>query len=212
MSFVSVIMLGMAVSFDGFAVGLAFGLRKLQIPLLSLLIICFFSSFSVFLSMKAGALTSSLLSPDTASFLGGLMLVLVGVYITRQALQGSGGAASGQNSRGEKDSRLSLLSGVLREPSLADCDDSGTISAKESVLLGVTLALDALGVGSGAAMMGFSPLACALAVGISKFMFVSAGLSLGRRYAQGSGGERTALFSGMVLIVLGVANLLQRGN
>ncbi len=206
MSLFPVVLLGIAVSFDGFGVGFAFGLRKLRIPLLSLLIVCGFSAASVFASMQAGNAVSRLLRPAVASGIGGIILILVGAWLIRQALQDK--TAPPEKTAGEVNKcGLPALSVVLREPSLADGDNSGSISAREAILLGVTLALDALGAGFGAAMIGLSPAAAALAVAAGKFMFVSAGLFLGKRYAEDSGEKRTAVLSGMVLLILGLVHL-----
>jgi len=207
MSLLPVIMLGIAVSLDGFGIGLAFGLRKLRLPLLSLFVICLFSSASVFVSMQLGALASGLFSPRAASFLGGFILILVGACLARQALRGEGERPVVQNSEGGQNSGLAFLSVVLRDPSQADSDNSGTISAGEAMFLGITLALDALGAGFAAAMMDFSPADTTIVVALSKFMFVSAGLCMGRRYAENSGEKRTAAFSGMILMVMGLAHL-----
>jgi putative sporulation protein YtaF len=200
-------MLGIAVSFDGFAAGFAFGLKKLRVPPLSLFIICGFSTAFVFISMQAGSLVSGLFSPVTASFIGGIILTFVGVFIIRQALEDKRETASGQNSERGKKAKCSPLSVVLQDPLLADSDNSGAISAGEAILLGVTLALDALAAGFGAAMMGISPAAASLAVAVSKFVFVSAGLYLGKRYADDSREMRAAAFSGLVFVILGLSHL-----
>jgi putative sporulation protein YtaF len=202
-------MLGMAVSFDGFGVGFAYGLRRLHIPVMSLLIICFSSALSVFASMKAGALVGKMLSPQVGSVLGGVMLMGVGFLIIRQSLSESffpeklGRAEDVGEEKG-----LSYLSCMLREPARADFDRSGTITGKEAVVLGVALAMDAFGAGFGAAMMGFPALVTSIAVGLIKLILLSAGLFLGRRYAQNVSGEKAAVFAGLVLMVLGIAHLL----
>lgn len=207
MPFFSVVMLGIAVSFDGFGAGFAFGLKKLQMPPLSLLIICGLSAVFVYFSMQAGTLVSRLFSPVTASLIGGIILTFVGGFIIRQALENKRGTALGQNGRRGKKSKLAPLAVVLRDPLLADSDNSGAISAGEAMLLGVTLALDALGAGFGAAMMSISPTAASLAVAVSNFVFVSAGLYLGRRYADDSREMKAAAFSGLILVVLGLSHL-----
>lgn len=205
--FLSVFMLGMAVSFDGFGVGFAYGLRRLHIPFVSLLIICLSSSLSVFFSMQAGSFATRLFNPRVASLLGGIMLLGVGFLIIRQALRGTCGTAPDVQTPGNKG--FSLLSCVLREPSLADFDSSGAITGKEAVVLGVALAMDAFGAGFGAAMMGFAPLTTAACVGIAKFLLLAGGLFLGRRYSRSSLGEQASVFSGMVLVVIGIAHLIK---
>lgn len=207
MSFLSVAMLGIAVSFDGFGAGFAFGLKKLRIPPMSLFIICAFSAAFVYSSMRAGALVSGLFCPVTASIIGGVILILVGAFIIRQALESKTEPAHVRPSGAGKNPGAPSLAVILRNPSLADCDNSGTISAKEAMLLGLTLALDALGAGFGAAMIGISPAAASLAVALSKFVFVSAGLYLGKRYADGQGEMRAAAFSGLILVIIGLSHL-----
>ncbi|EEG76732.1 sporulation membrane protein YtaF [Dethiobacter alkaliphilus] len=207
MPFVSVIMLGMAVSFDGFGVGFAYGLRRVHIPPWSLLIICLSSALSVFVSMQAGSMIAKLFSPQIASIIGGIMLMAVGFIIIRQSLAES----EAEKSRPVKSNEgrgYNYFSGVLREPTRADFDCSGVITGKEAVVLGVALAMDAFAAGFGAAMMGFAPLATSVVVGVTKLVLVSAGLCLGRRYSQSVSGERAAVFAGLALMVLGVAALL----
>lgn len=208
MPFVSILTLGLAVSFDGFGVGFAYGLRRVHIPPLSIMIICLSSALSVFLSMKAGSIMASMFSPQVGSILGGGMLMGVGVIIIRQSLRGSVSESKREAKSCQKNKGLSYLSGMLCEPALADFDGSGTITGKEAMVLGVALALDAFGAGFGAAMMGFVPLTTSITVGLTKLILISGGLMLGRRYSQNVSGERAAVFSGLVLMVLGIAHLL----
>ncbi|MCR3923059.1 MAG: sporulation membrane protein YtaF [Firmicutes bacterium] len=206
MSLVSIMMLGMAVSFDGFGVGFAYGIRRVHIPPSSLLIICLSSASSMYLSMYVGSLIAHLFSKQMSAVVGGVMLMGVGFFIVRQSLQSGG--------RGEKredcqESRgLAILPSVLQEPARADFDCSGTITGKEAIVLGVALAMDAFGAGFGAAMMGFLALPTSLAVGITKFILISAGLLLGKHYSQTINGEKAAVFAGLVLMVLGISHLL----
>jgi putative sporulation protein YtaF len=206
--FLSIFLLGLAVSFDGFGAGFAYGVRRLHIPAASIVIICLSSSFSIFLSMKAGSLVATLFTLKTASFIGGLMLVGVGVAIVFQSLQGRQNhqPVSGEQKQ-KSSSGLTMVPRVMREPAQADFDCSGAISGKEAVILGVALAMDAFGAGFGAAMMGFAPVTTALTVGVTKLILLSSGVLLGKKYASNISGERAAIVSGAVLMVLGIAHL-----
>ena len=207
MNFLSVIILSLAVSLDGFFAGFAYGVRRVHIPLLSLCIICISSSFSVFLSMKAGGVVASLLTTQIASVLGGLMLITVGAIIIFQSMR----VVRAKKRRlvprkGNKG--LSVLSSVLREPARADFDCSGVLTGKEAIVLGVALAIDAFGAGFGAAMMGFTPLITSFAVGITKFVLLTSAIILGRRYSRNMSGECASVVAGTVLILIGASNLL----
>ncbi|MBS3886463.1 MAG: sporulation membrane protein YtaF [Dethiobacter sp.] len=208
MSYIAVLMLGIAVSLDGFGVGFAYGLRRLHIPPASLLVICASSAFSVFISMVAGMTIVQLFSLEVGSVLGSVLLIGVGVFLVWQSLQKADMMAL-PNSREEQinEKGFSYLSGMLREPHRADFDKSGVITGKEAMVLGIALAMDAFGAGFGAAMLGFAPLTTALGVGVIKMILITAGLQLGRRYAQNISGEWAAVFAGLVLIFLGVIHL-----
>lgn len=207
MHFFSMIMLGLAVSIDGFGVGFAYGLRRLRIPLYSLFIICLSSALSVFISMEVGSVIAGMIHMQVGSVLGGTMLVGVGFLIIRQAL--GIGVSHGVAAR-EKDQAkgFSLLSSVLKEPSLADIDSSGVITGKEAVLLGLALAMDAFGAGFGAAMMGFNPMLTSVAVGATKLFLLSSGIFLGRRCAGTFNGDKAAVLAGVVLMAIGLGHLL----
>src|SRR5690554_120001 len=114
-------MLALAVSVDGFGVGFAYGVRRVYLPPLSLLIICFSSAFSVYLSMCVGMLVSQFLSGSLNAILGGMLLMLVGLLIIRQSVQQERETVPKNESKG-----LAILPGVLREPLRADFDASGT--------------------------------------------------------------------------------------
>ena len=208
MPLVSLVMLGMAVSFDGFGVGFAYGLRRVHIPLYSLFIICLSSAFSVFVSMLAGSMASHIFSPQVGSVIGGVMLMGVGVLIVRESLRSDSLEEKSKASVPDHPKGLSYFSLMLREPVRADFDHSGVITGKEAVVLGIALAMDAFGVGFGAAMMGFVPSHTAIAVGLTKFVLVSTGLFLGKRYAKNVSGEKAAIFAGLVLMVLGIVHLI----
>ncbi|PKM83484.1 MAG: sporulation membrane protein YtaF [Firmicutes bacterium HGW-Firmicutes-13] len=218
MSILSLILLGLAVSLDGFGVGLAYGVRNLRIPVLSLFIISISSALAILFSMFTGMLAANYLSSEAASMVGGTILVLVGVWIIYQtfinykqsaaAELGKREIRSASTCRGTKSvSVLSLFTELLKEPQKADFDCSGEISGKEAVVLGVALAMDAFGAGFGAAMMGFNPFITSAAVGISKLILVSSGIHLGRNYLANVLGEKASCVSGFVLIILGLMSL-----
>ena len=51
--------------------------------------------------------------------------------------------------------KLGVVIQILRSPSKADMDNSGSISTQEAMWLGIALSLDAFGAGLGAALLGF---------------------------------------------------------
>lgn len=78
--FVSLVMLACAVSLDGFGVGVTYGLRKIRIPVLSILIIACCSGLVIGISMIAGQWLSGYLSPKAGQFIGAFILIGIGLF------------------------------------------------------------------------------------------------------------------------------------
>lgn len=75
MIYTGMLLLVIAVSLDGFSVGITYGMRQIKVPLLSLFVIMFCSGLIVFLSMEVGDFLRSFISPRGASMLGGGILI-----------------------------------------------------------------------------------------------------------------------------------------
>ncbi|WP_343045071.1 sporulation membrane protein YtaF [Paenibacillus lemnae] len=219
------VVLALALSLDGFGAGITYGIRKTRIPLLSVLIISMCSGLVLCISMQAGSLLEGVLSPDSASFLGALILILLGGWSLIQGLIGRGteDIEPDEDVQEEKSElhiaknervftleirKLGLVIQILKSPSRADLDRSGSISAWEAMLLGIALSLDAFGAGLGAAMMGLSPW---LTSGISAFfcgMFLILGMKTGFKAASARGIRFISLMPALLLIGMGIMKLL----
>ena len=92
----------------------------------------------------------------------------------------------------------------MDNPSLADKDFSGDISLKESVLLGIALAVNCLGTGFGAGMTGVNIGILTLAVIIFSIATISLGEIIGRRWAAKFLGDQATVLSGLLLIIVGI--------
>lgn len=219
MELLHALIFALAVSLDGFGVGLAYGIRKVQVPGLSLLIICLTSTLAITLSMLFGSLVAGIISPAFAEKIGSVIMVAVGTWILLQSLAnlrreknkltGWEKATATENKPilNLKIPPLGIVVQILREPIRADFDCSGIISVKESLALGLALAMDALGAGFGAAVAGLKFLLVPLFVGIFKLIFVSSGLYLGQRWGLKAMGEKGAVLPGIILIVLGLMRI-----
>jgi len=202
------ILLALAVSLDGLGVGLSYGLRKIKLPWFSLVLVALVSGAASFLSMAAGRLAAGILNPELAGHLGGVILLTLGLAIIFEAyLKQDQPGAQPRTLLRFRLLRFGLVVQILKEPSRADCDLSGAISSQEAMTLGFALALDALGIGFGAAAAGFSLILAPLCIGCGQLAMVSAGLFLGRRWQLESLGQRGAAIPGLILIALGLWRL-----
>jgi putative sporulation protein YtaF len=208
---ISSILFGLAVSADGFAAGMAYGVKKIKIPIFSLLVIALASALAVSISMFCGRGLAMGLSPELASRLGALTILVLGSYFILQAL---GEKISSMDTGAEQPiisvsiKPLGIIVQILKEPARADFDCSGTISAREAFFLGLALALDAMGAGIGVAMAGLNIFYTVLAVGVIKFIMVNLGLLVGAFFNQGWIKSLSGVISGLILIIIGISEFI----
>ncbi|MFD0677971.1 MULTISPECIES: MntP/YtaF family protein [unclassified Paenibacillus] len=229
---ISLLILALAVSLDGFGVGVMYGLRKIRIPLLSVAIISVCSGLIIYMSMQIGVFISRFVDPDVAKGIGGIILIGIGIWALYQVVtqkkdsaeqeenidQPNAFAAAGIQDEAAVQSakeimyielkRLGLVIQILRTPSIADRDRSGNISASEAVLLGVALSLDAFGAGIGAALIGFTPWLTSAVIAFASGAFLATGLRIGYKYSELVWIRRLSVFPGFVLIFMGIMKLL----
>ncbi|WP_100405079.1 sporulation membrane protein YtaF [Bacillus solitudinis] len=206
----SLLALALAVSLDSFGVGLTYGLRKMILPLKSLIFIAGCSAASIIIAMAFGRVIQSLLSVRVAESLGGVILILIGAWALYQVCRPA------KNSQKTKEDKVILsfeikmfgvVIRILRKPMVADLDDSGTITGREAFLLGIALSLDAFGAGIGAVLIGYSPTWLAFCVALMSALFVTLGMKSGYRFSDSKVIKKFSFIPGLLLILLGVMSL-----
>lgn len=211
MEFLVVLLFALAVSADGFMVGIAYGVKKIRIPFISLVLISCASALAVTLSMICGKALATVLSPAFSSSLGAVMLILIGLYFLLQALKERLNSLPIEPETAIFTLNIEFLGvivQILKKPASADMDSSGEINLREAFFLGLALAVDALGAGMGAAMTGLNIFFTALSVGMLKFILVNSGIFLGgvvnKKHMEGISG----ILPGIILITIGVIEFL----
>lgn len=202
--FIALLTLGIALSLDSFGTGLVYGLKKMNIPFLSIAVISFCTATALFISTKAGQLIQKLLSPEWASRIGGIILILIGLFIVMEFIWKEVDHHSEKTMLTWEISSLGVVIQILRKPMQADLDQSGTVSGYEAFILGFALSIDALGAGIGAAMLGFSAYYLAASAAIMSCLFLLMGLKVGQKFSQMKWVKRISLLPGLLLIIIGI--------
>ena len=202
----SLLLLAFAVSIDSFGVGLTYGLRKMEIPFLSLIFIATCSAISIVISMLLGNMIQVWLTPQLAGSFGGVILICIGLWALFQMyMPVKTEHPSAKNTIIDIEiKRLGIVIKVLRKPLTADLDHSGVITGKEAFLLGLALSLDAFGAGIGAALIGYPPLFMAISVGFMCSIFVSLGMRSGKVFSEIKWVKSISFLPGILLILLGM--------
>jgi len=209
--YISLVLLAFAVSLDSFSVGLTYGLRKMHMPLKSISIIACCSAVSLLLAMFVGTILTTFLSPVYAESIGGAILILLGVWVLYQFFKSN--ASEDPTLIGEKIlfnleiKSLGVVINILRKPTEADFDKSGSITGLEAFFLGIALSLDAFGAGIGAALLGYSPWMMAISVAMMSSLFVITGIKLGRIFSGVSWMNKFSFLPGVLLIIIGIIKI-----
>ena len=203
----SLLLLAFAVSLDSFSVGFTYGLRKMRIPLKSLLIILCCTAATLMVAMLMGHLIQQFLSPQFAETIGGIILIALGGWVIYQFFRSDKEKQALPHEKvilNFEIKSLGIVINILKKPMVADFDRSGTITGVEAFMLGLALSLDSFGAGIGAAMLGFSPLYLSLAVSFLSSGLVLFGMKLGAVLSKNAWMQKLSLLPGIVLIVIGI--------
>ncbi|NGP45019.1 sporulation membrane protein YtaF [Bacillaceae bacterium SIJ1] len=201
-SLLMIALLAFAVSLDGLAVGLSYGLRRIYIPWSSALLIATCSALIFLIAMQFGSLIALALSESLAETIGGWIFIVLGGWIVFQ-LYRQGGEQEEVPQLKEEDGENAWI-GVMKKPSTADIDHSGSIVGIEAVFLGVALSLDAFAAGVGAALLLVPPLPISAGIALTSIICLQLGVWLGRSVRGVRWIERWRFLPGLVLIMMGL--------
>lgn len=209
--FFYVILLAVAVSIDGFVAGVAYGLKSIHMPFLSLTIVGVVTSILTGIAMFCAYILGQFINTEIAVGLGALLLILLGAwslfqqYLTRNIpsyeLEGEVSAQKLTFSIGQ------LVFSIVAKPETADVDRLGYISSLEAVFLGLAVGLDAMVGTFAAALMGVLPLYTPAAVGIIHMICISSGCYAANRFVPDKLKKRFPYLPGALLIFLGLIRL-----
>ncbi len=218
-----IFILAMAISIDGFAVGVTYGIRKIKIGFLQLLLVGSISAVSIYLTSILGSTVADRIGLDLAKKLGSLILVGIGIWVVYSAYINYNNDQEDDSGIGKKPSHdedslpgkklllsfkiksMGLIINILKEPVTADFDKSGTINFTEAFFLGLALALDALGAGLGAGLTGYTGLWLPIIIGTISIFFVGGGVFLGHKVGNFLP-EHFEIIPGFIIICLGIFN------
>ena len=205
MNILSIFLLCLAPNLDNMAIGLAYGAKKISVPPKSNLAIALFSGFATFVSSFFGNLLTNYIPNYLGNVIGGSIVSIMGIYTIISYLHSRMKTKKIQESNYMY---IDNIRAVMNDPSIADRDYSGDISLKESILLGIALALNCLGTGFGAGMAGVNILVLTAAVTVFSLFTISIGALIGKRYATKLLGDRATLISGMILLLVGIYQII----
>lgn len=208
MFYMNLLFIVIAVSLDGFGVGMTYGMRKIRITIAALVIIMCCSGLIVITSMTVGHLIRTIISPSITSMIGSFILIGLGVFVFVSISRTHSTKKKAPQMSKVDTTTLRRLKSVMNDPTKADNDQSGIISSSEATLLGTALALDAFGAGLGASMLGYSPILTAILIALMSGLFLFSGIKLGQLLSKSNTLTKLTYLPPLFLISIGIYHLL----
>lgn len=211
MSIFYVLLLGLAVSIDGFVAGVAYGLKNIRMPLISLIIVGIVASICTAVAMAMAYMVGQFINTDITLILGALLLIMLGLWslgqqyftksVTSYEMDGEVTARKLTFSLGR------LVVSIMAKPETADVDRLGFISSLEAVFLGLALGADAMVGAFAAALMGPLPLYTPIVIGLIHMICIAGGCYSSRKFFPENLKKRFPYLPGTLLIILGLLRL-----
>lgn len=208
MSLFTLVIIAVAVSIDGFWGGFAFGLRRIRILPISLVIISSWSIVCTMAAMLIGVYLKNYISIEAAKYIGTSLLVLLGILTLREGYKQKNERLELKKSSKKYNLEFSNLFRVLRDPTLADYDHENDIKPLEGTLLGIAVAMDASIAAFTLALLGANPFTTPFLFALAHFVMIGLGNIIARMNIVNHYAEKFALLPGFILILLGLLRLI----
>ncbi|MBD7983233.1 manganese efflux pump [Sporosarcina sp. Sa2YVA2] len=177
MTFITVLLIGIVANLDNVGISISYGLRFNRIPFKYNLIISIISFIFAFFSLKAGDYFADIFSLQTANWIGGSLLITIGIWLVVKTLF----FAQSQTSK-----------------------ELVAIDYKEAILLGFVLALNCLTIGFSAGITGAPPILTAFSIGAFSIISIIIGVQLGHRIGKTWFGKNADSVAALLLIIIGL--------
>ncbi len=198
----SALLFSLSSNLDNVVVGIAYGIKKIKIGIFANIIIAFITSIGTFLSMSVGAYISKFLPHSVANSLGAGVIIILGIYFVTQSI------IKLINNTKSKELALKNVTDMIEYAERSDLDNSGNINIKEALLVAFGLTFNNLGTGVAASITGVSIQFTVISTFILSIITIILGEAVGKHVLGKFFGKYAPLFSGILLIMLGIIEFL----
>lgn len=210
------LILALALSIDAFGIGVSYGIRKINFKITSLFVISFiaflFSSVSIFF----GSIIASIFSDKITSFISILILVMLGLFIIKKALDDNEEEKKLPSIDKEHKNicsvfikSLGITINIIKTPYICDIDKSLKIEPKEAFFLGIALSLDSIATSIYVSSFKSYSLLFPIFIVIFQLTFLLLGTFLGKKTRLKLLDEnKISIISGITLIVIAFGRLV----
>ena len=190
--FISIAVLVISANIDTFVLMLPFGVSHVRICAKNIFLIAGITSAFTYMSMKVGTAFSQMISLQAANLVGGLTLVLIGLYFVLKF-------CVHQKKKEQEDS--GNVSGLQMQ-------EERVMSTVEAVVLALVLSINNAGIGIAAGIAYISEFYVSVATFLCTWICIKLGLLAGKSLMGRLVTKYSVFLSGILLLALGVYECL----
>lgn len=218
----ALLVLATAANLDNLGVGIAYGMARNRISGFSNFLIALFSAILTFVAMMFGKWVEHILPASFANELGAIVIVGVGIWVywesavdrflflVRSWLMGFLASLTKFSNLPPVGQKTYTHHTVTRGNIGLETyrrQHSRSISFKETLILGVSLALNAMAGGFGASLSNYDPVITSVAIGVFSYLTIDIGQRVSGKVISKSLGSLSQKAAGLLLILIGVYEL-----
>ena len=201
-------LLALAISFDAFLTGFAYGSDKIKIPFKSNLVINLICSSTLAFSLVCGSFITAYLPTSFTKIVSFFILFSIGLIKLFNSFIKEKIVKQRINKEIQlKFSNLNLILHVYADPKVADVNNSRHLSIKEAISLAIAVSLDGLFVGLSYGFNKSNILLALLFTFTLGFLGIIFGSNLGKTLIKTTNKDYSFI-SGLLLVFLAVSKLL----
>lgn len=194
----SALLFSLSFNLDNIVIGAAYGIQKIKVGKTANLIIAAVTTAGTYLSMLFGTWLSGFLPESAANQIGAGAVILLGLYFLLQSL------FKRTETAGPKELALKDVSDMMEYAEESDRNHNGKIDKKEALAVAAGLTLNNLGTGIAASVTRVNLPVTVVATFVLSLFTVLLGEAVGSRALGRLFGKYAPLFSGVLLIALGI--------
>ncbi len=179
------ILLALIASADAFLFGISFGLKKIRITFISLVMITITGIIILLLSAFAGNFISGYIS--CGELIGSFVLIGIGMWLCSDT----------ENS----------TKNILEHPEKADINKSKIIEPKEAVVIGFVLSIDSAAIVIGSSITDKNIILLPIFILIFQIIFICIGIFIGDKGIKNIPDRLITLISGFFIVMIGLYKL-----
>lgn len=189
MLLITAFLFSLSSNLDNLIIGISYGIKEEEIPISKNIIIAIITTLGTFIAMVAGKLIEKYISNEIGNILGAVVIILMGLYFILVSIK---------EIKGKEKTAENFHEQVAIKVN---------ITTKDSILLGIALASNNLGVGVAASIMGLSVFWVCLFTFITSILTILIGQEVGNHVIGKIIGKYDNLISGILLVVLGIIEI-----